>query len=140
MILIPVKLNAQHTYLISKILRNFINKDNLTRIMATETAEELRLRKKNIEVRGRFVLEIDLGEKNLEMVTLNEIKKRHLQETGDLIIAVASFSSYFGGKASIPKEDIPFEAVAYRIGRCKDRTNHSTMHNETYVPVAFYKE
>jgi hypothetical protein len=110
----------------------------IPKTMATQTAEELR--KKNIKVVGDFVLKVDSGRRNLSLVVLEEIKNRGLQETGDLVFAIAPYSDYFGARAIIPEKSIPSDAVAYRIGEYATRNNHGTGDTEIYVPVAFYKK
>ncbi len=95
---------------------------------------QVELRKKGIEVIGSFVLKIKTGFRNLEMVTLQDVEERGLREVGDLTFATASYSDYFGAMAHIPEEEIPAEAVAYRIGKPKKRSD-----SEVFVPISFYK-
>jgi exosome complex RNA-binding protein Csl4 len=103
--------------------------------------EAAELRKRGRVVYGRnFILEIETGSKRLEMITLQEAEERKLRETGDLVFAIASSSSsnYGGATAKIREEEIPSEAVAYRIGR------HKIIYTDindcrVLVPVAFYK-
>ena len=98
-----------------------------------------RLRQKGVEIQGDFVLQIQTGSKNLEMITLQDAEKRGLKETGDLTLAVAPCSDRLGATAQIPENEIPLNAVAYRIGSYQQRVNHTSGETEVFIPVAFYR-